>query len=170
MRGCRPESAARCTGGARELLEARHAGRIERVLPQLVHHFFQGDVPDKTVEYALRLARHVARRVQRGRGEAVRGERADISGRRMGGRSADRRRRTAAAGARPAHGRGRRQRLRETAAAMRIFETSVTPRGSLPGCCLAAETAWQLRLPEETRRWVEQALPLAREAGATQPP
>jgi hypothetical protein len=40
-----------------ELLEARHAGRLERVLPQLVQHYFQGDVPDKTVEHALRLAR-----------------------------------------------------------------------------------------------------------------
>jgi predicted ATPase len=27
-----------------ELLEARHAGRLERVLPQLVQHYFQGDV------------------------------------------------------------------------------------------------------------------------------
>ena len=40
-----------------ELLETRYAGRLERVLPQLVQHFFQGDVPDKTVEYGLRLAK-----------------------------------------------------------------------------------------------------------------
>ncbi|MFI5183824.1 MAG: protein kinase, partial [Vicinamibacteria bacterium] len=40
-----------------ELLEVRYGGRLERVLPQLVHHFSQGDVPDKTVAYGLRLAK-----------------------------------------------------------------------------------------------------------------
>ncbi|MCM2317641.1 MAG: protein kinase, partial [Thermoanaerobaculia bacterium] len=40
-----------------ELLEARNAGRLERVYPQLVHHFSEGDVAEKTVEYGLELAR-----------------------------------------------------------------------------------------------------------------
>ena len=40
-----------------EEIERRHAGRLERVYPQLVHHFSQGDVPDKTVEYGLRMAK-----------------------------------------------------------------------------------------------------------------
>lgn len=40
-----------------EELEKRHGGRLERVYPQLVHHFSQGDVPDKTVEYGLRMAK-----------------------------------------------------------------------------------------------------------------
>src|SRR5262249_22672868 len=39
-----------------EIVEKRHAGRVERVLPQLLHHFSQGDVADKTVEYGLRRA------------------------------------------------------------------------------------------------------------------
>ncbi len=39
-----------------ELLEKRHAGRLERVYPDLVHHFTQGDVPEKAVEYGLKLA------------------------------------------------------------------------------------------------------------------
>src|SRR5687767_6598617 len=40
-----------------EDIEKRHAGRLERVYPQLVHHFSQGDVPDKTVEYGLRMSK-----------------------------------------------------------------------------------------------------------------
>src|SRR6185295_7811769 len=40
-----------------EEIEKRHGGRLERVYPQLVHHFSQGDVPDKTVEYGLRMAK-----------------------------------------------------------------------------------------------------------------
>src|SRR6185503_16577423 len=40
-----------------EEVEKRHGGRLERVYPQLVHHFSQGDVPDKTVEYGLRMAK-----------------------------------------------------------------------------------------------------------------
>ena len=39
-----------------ELIEKRSAGRLERVYPELVHHFWQGDVPEKTVEYGLKLA------------------------------------------------------------------------------------------------------------------
>ncbi len=40
-----------------EEIEKRHSGRLERIYPQLVHHFSQGDVSDKTVEYGLRLAK-----------------------------------------------------------------------------------------------------------------
>src|SRR4029079_18086965 len=40
-----------------EEIEKRHGGRLERVYPQLVHHFSQGDVPDTTVEYGLRMSK-----------------------------------------------------------------------------------------------------------------
>ena len=40
-----------------EEIEKRHGGKLERVYPQLVHHFSQGDVPDKTVEYGLRMSK-----------------------------------------------------------------------------------------------------------------
>ena len=39
-----------------EILEKRYAGRLERAYPDLVHHFSQADVPEKTVEYGLKLA------------------------------------------------------------------------------------------------------------------
>src|SRR5436309_6057625 len=41
------------------LLEQRHAGRLERVYPDLVYHFSEADVPEKTVEYGLKLARNL---------------------------------------------------------------------------------------------------------------
>ncbi|HET9482010.1 MAG TPA: protein kinase, partial [Candidatus Polarisedimenticolia bacterium] len=37
-------------------IEKRHAGKLERVYPQLVYHYSEGDVPDKTVEYGLKHA------------------------------------------------------------------------------------------------------------------
>src|SRR6185369_4378702 len=40
-----------------ELLEARHAGRPERVLPQLVHHWSEADEPLKVVAHGTELAR-----------------------------------------------------------------------------------------------------------------
>ena len=40
-----------------EHIEKRHEGRLERVYSQLVYHYSQADVGEKTVEYALRLAR-----------------------------------------------------------------------------------------------------------------
>ncbi|HKC23379.1 MAG TPA: protein kinase, partial [Thermoanaerobaculia bacterium] len=41
---------------AADLLEKRYAGRLDRVYPELVHHFSEADVPEKTVEYGLKLA------------------------------------------------------------------------------------------------------------------
>ncbi len=38
-------------------LEMRYAGRLERILPQLVHHFSEGEVPAKTVTHGLAFAR-----------------------------------------------------------------------------------------------------------------
>ena len=40
-----------------ERLEKRHAGQLERVYPDLVHHFSEAEVADKTVRYGLELAR-----------------------------------------------------------------------------------------------------------------
>jgi len=40
-----------------EYIEKRHVGRLERFYPQLVYHYSQADIEEKTVEYALRQAR-----------------------------------------------------------------------------------------------------------------
>jgi ABC-type transport system substrate-binding protein len=41
-----------------ELLEARHAGRLERIRGQLLHHLTRGGVVDKALDCAVKLARH----------------------------------------------------------------------------------------------------------------
>ena len=40
-----------------DLLEKRHQGRLDRLYPELVHHFSEGDVPEKAVDYSLKLAK-----------------------------------------------------------------------------------------------------------------
>jgi serine/threonine protein kinase/ABC-type transport system substrate-binding protein len=40
-----------------EQLEKRHGGQLERVYPQLLHHYRNGDVVEKVIEYGLKLAR-----------------------------------------------------------------------------------------------------------------
>jgi ABC-type transport system substrate-binding protein len=149
-------------------IEARHAGRLERILPQLVHHFDQGDVPDKAVEYGLRHARasleafsaeEAARAAKTALGyldkewegeRVLEGEAHLVLGRaqRMAGDIE---------GA-----------LREAAAAIRVFERESQLARLLPALLLAAETAWEGRRTEEAGRWVEKGLAAARSARDTE--
>lgn len=150
-----------------ELLEARHVGRIERVLPQLMHHFSQGDVPDKTVEYALRLARtsldaFSAEEASRSAATAL----TFLDDEWEGDRLIEGDARLLLARAHRMAGDVDSAR-REAAEAVRIYEGGDDPMRLVTGLLFAAETSWQLRLPDEARRWVDQALPLARQAGAT---
>jgi ABC-type transport system substrate-binding protein len=151
-----------------ELLETRHSGRLERVLPSLVHHFSQGDVPEKTVEYALRQARasldafsaeeatRAARMALEFTDEEWEGERA------VGGE------------ARALLARALRMAgdidgaLKEAAGAVRVFEQEKQPARAVGALVLAAETAWQARRTEEARRWVERGLATARATGETE--
>ncbi len=150
-----------------ELLEGRHSGRLERVLPQLVHHFSQGDVPEKTVEFGLRLARasleafsaeeatRAAKTTLEFLDEEWSGERG-LEGEarvllaralRMGGDIE---------GA-----------LREAAAAVRILEQSQKPGRAVGAMLLAADAAWQARRTDDATRWAEKGLAAARAADET---
>src|SRR4030095_2849895 len=40
-----------------EQLEKRNSGQLERVYPQLLHHYSNADVSEKAIEYGLKLAR-----------------------------------------------------------------------------------------------------------------
>ncbi|MCP4661478.1 MAG: protein kinase [bacterium] len=143
-------------------LEARYAGRLERVYPQLVHHFSAGDVGDKTVEYARALARRSldawspenAIRAVRTALEfvddedesppAALGELLQIlaeAHRALGN--------TASA-------------FREAGRASGAFEKAQAPRAAAGAALVAAETAWQGRQVDETRRWVGRGIDLAR--------
>ena len=149
-----------------ELLEKRNAGRLERVYPELVHHFSQADDSDKTVEYGLKLARksldafspedvvRVSKIALEYLADAEPGE-----GRRLEGEA----RLLLAQGHRMAgHIEGA---LREGEAAGRLFEAENQPIRAGAANLLLAETAWQGRHIEEARRWAERGLEVARGSG-----
>jgi ABC-type transport system substrate-binding protein len=146
-----------------ELVEQRHAGRLERIYPELVHHFSQADVPEKTVEYGLRLAQksldtfspedaiRVAKiALEYLEDEDWAGERALegkarlllAHGQRMAGNS------DAA--------------LREAEAAIKVFGAEKQPARAAEATLFLAETAWQARRIEDARRWVERGIEAAR--------
>ncbi|MGH9368142.1 MAG: ABC transporter substrate-binding protein [Thermoanaerobaculia bacterium] len=152
-----------------ELLETRFTGRLDRIYPDLVHHFSQADVPEKTVEYGVRLAQksldafssedaiRVSRIVlefledEEWRGErSLEGEVRWIlaHGHRMAGN-------VDAA-------------LREAEGAARVFGAEKQPDRAVGAILFAAETAWQARRIDEARRWVERGLEAARATGQSE--
>ena len=148
-----------------EEVEKRHGGRLERVYPQLVHHFSLGDVPDKTVEYGLRMARtaldafsaeeaaRAARTVLEFLDEEWEGDPALEGEARM--LLAQAHRMTGDVDAA----------LKESETAGRIFERESHRARAVTALLLAAETAWQARKVEETTRLVQQVMEAARTAG-----
>ncbi len=151
-----------------ELLETRHAGRLERVLPSLVHHFSQGDVPDKSVEYALRQARAALEAFSAD--EAARAaktvlEFVDDEG--EGERALEGEARLLLARAQRMSG-DIDAALKEAGAAVKVFEQEKQAARAVGALVLAAETAWQVRRTDEARRWVERGLASARAAGETE--
>jgi serine/threonine protein kinase/ABC-type transport system substrate-binding protein len=148
-----------------EDLEKRNAGRLERFYPLLVHHYSQGDVPEKVIEFgmllahkslealsaedALRAATTVLDFVQEEEGQATSLE-GDVrsvmaAAHRMAGN-------VDAA-------------LLELESAIRVYERRKDNAHVAGAMLLAAETSWEGRRTEETKRWVEKGLPLARATG-----
>src|SRR3990172_3382853 len=126
---------------------------MERVLPQLLHHFYQANVPEKTVEYGLRLAKTSI--------EAFSGEEAARSARTAlefldeeweGDRSLEGEARVLLARAHRMAGEVDGA-LREAQAAVRVFEQQGQPARAVGALVLGAETAWQGRRSEEASRW-----------------
>jgi ABC-type transport system substrate-binding protein len=151
-----------------ELLETRHAGRLERVLPSLVHHFSQGDVPDKTVEYALRQARSSLEAFSAD--EAARAAKTVlefVDDEWEGDRALEGEARLLLARAQRMAG-DIDAALKEASVAVKVFEQEKQPSRAVAALVLAAETAWQVRRTDEARRWVERGLASARGAGETE--
>ena len=145
-----------------EHTERRHSGRLERVYPQLVYHFSQGDVPDKTVEYGLRLAKTAL--------EAFSAEEATRSAKTAlefldeeweGDRSVEGEVRKLLAQAHRMAG-DVDAALKEAEAAVKIFERENQKARAVSCFTLAAETAWQARRVDETARWVHRGMDAAR--------
>ena len=146
-------------------IEKRHGGRLERVYPQLVHHFSQGDVPDKTVEYGLRMAKaaldafsseeaaRAARTVLEFLDDEWEGDRALEGDARMFLARAYRMTGDVDAA------------LREAESAGGILGRENHQTRAVTALLFAAETAWQARKVEETTRLVQQVMEAARSAG-----
>jgi ABC-type transport system substrate-binding protein len=151
-----------------ELLEARHAGRLERVLAQLVHHFTQGDVPEKAVNYGLRLAKASLDTFSvEEAGRAAKTALTFLDAEWEGGRSLEGEARIILARIHRISG-DIEGALREAGAAARIFEQEKQPARAVAALQLAAETAWQARRTEEAVRWVTRGLDAARAARETE--
>lgn len=151
-----------------ERLEKRQAGRLERVYPQLLFHFAEGDVADKTVEYGLLHARRSLESFSPE--EVIRSARAalefldeDWEGDRLTEGEA---RMILAGGHRLAGDMP--SALREVEAAIAVFEKHDRRDRAVEAILSAAKAAWQARQTEETRRWVERGIQLAEETKAVE--
>ena len=151
-----------------DLLEKRHQGRLDRVYPELVHHFSEGDVPGKAVDYSLKLARksldafspEEAARVAKTAldylgDEEWEGEKA-LEG--------DARLLLAQASRMSGHADAA---LREAEAAGKIFEREKQPARAVEAILFAADTAWNARKVDEARRLVERGIEAAAAAQDT---
>ena len=153
-----------------ELLEKRQAGRLERVYPDLLHHFSEGDVPEKAVEYGLKLAQkslaafspEEAARVARTVLDYVEG--AEWSGEEAP--EGEARLLLAQASHMGGHLDAA---LRESEAAVKSFERRKKPGRAVAAMLFAAEAAWQARRVDEARRWAERGLEAARAEDETDP-
>ena len=148
-----------------ERLESRHAGRLERVLPQLVHHYFNGDVPEKTVEHGLRLAGSSLDAFSAE--EAARSARMALSfldDEWEGDRGLEAEARLLLARAHRMGG-DIEGALREAATAVGVHEREGRTAAAASTLLFAAETAWQARRSDEAGRFAERGLVAARQAG-----
>jgi len=148
-----------------EEIEKRHRGRLERVYPQLVHHFSQGDVADKTVEYGLRMSKtaldafspeesaRAAKTVLEFLDDEWEGDPQLVGEARLLLAHAYR-----MAGEIDSA-------LKESEAAGRVFEKEAQKTKAVSALMFATETAWQARKVLETTRLVHQAAEAARAAG-----
>ncbi|HYB54409.1 MAG TPA: BREX system ATP-binding domain-containing protein, partial [Thermoanaerobaculia bacterium] len=149
-----------------ELIEKRNAGRLERVYPDLVHHFSQADVSEKAVEYGLRLAQKSLDAFSAE--DAIRVARIALDYLEDAEGAEDRRlegeaRLLLAQGCRMAG--NIEASLREAEAGVRVLEAERQTARATAGILLLAETAWQARRIDDARRWAEKGIEAAR-AGA----
>jgi ABC-type transport system substrate-binding protein len=148
-----------------ELLERRNSGRLERVLPELVHHYSQGDDTAKVVELGFKLARkalssHLPEEAERA-ARAVLAALADDpeSSPRLAGDA-----RSLLASALRMLG-DVDSALREIEEAIRIYEEGGEIAPAASALVRAAEIAWQGRRVEDAERWIERGLVFARKGG-----
>jgi ABC-type transport system substrate-binding protein/serine/threonine protein kinase len=152
-----------------ELIERRYAGRLDRIYPDLLHHFSQADVPEKTVDYGLKLARKSLDAFSPD--DAIRAAKTALEYLEdeewQGDRSLEGEARLVLAEAHRIAGNPEGA-LRDAEFAVRLFEREERRDWAVAGMLFAAETAWQGRRTEETWRWAERGIEVARSVGNTE--
>ena len=145
-----------------QMLERRYGGRLDRVYPQLVHHFSGGDVPDKTVEYGLLHAKRALRAF--GGDEVIRSAKTALEflDEEWEGEPSieGEARMVLAAGYRMTGDED--GALKEIEGAIRIFEREREASALASALLFASKVAWQARRTEQTRRWVERGIEVSR--------
>lgn len=145
-----------------EELESRNAGRLELVYPQLVHHYSEGDVPEKVIEHGLALARKSMANVSPE--DAARAARTVLDFVDQDDPAS----RTLQVEARLLLGSALRAEgsfegaLREIGVAVGLLDGDPATDRLAGALFLAAETAWDSRRTEEARQWVERSIEVAR--------
>lgn len=144
-----------------ERLETHAAGRIERVLPQLVHHYAHGDLADKTVEHATHLARRALEAFSPQ--EAIRAMRTAVGFLERDGAEASREGEARFLLAEAlAMGGEFDEALRELGVGSDAFSRARNRVRELDVMVHAAELAWTNRRIDAARRWVTRGLDAAR--------
>ncbi|MBX7223700.1 MAG: AAA family ATPase [Blastocatellia bacterium] len=145
-------------------LETRFAGRLDRVLSPLVYHFAQADIPEKVVAYGLRLAQRSLEAFSVD--EALRAARTvlEFLDEETGSQGvAEGQARSILAAALRMIGRME-PALKEYESAIDAFLRENQRGQAIQTMLLAAETAWQARKIDQTKRWTERGMAAARAA------
>lgn len=150
-----------------EYLENKNAGQLDRVYPQLVHHYANADAPAKAIEFGLKLAQ---KSLEAFSGEdAVRTLKTVLNF--VRGQSAVEP--ALEVQARTLLAQGYRimghipEALEEFKVVVEILERQKESAGAVNAMVMAAETAWDGRRVDETKRWLEKGLEAARRIGQT---
>ncbi len=148
-----------------EWMDERNGGK-ERYWAALAHHYSHGDVADKAVEFGLKAARKSLEAFSTD--EAIRAARTALEFLEdeewEGDRSLEGDARLLLSGAWRIEG-NIEGAVREVERAIRVFERERESTRILEAFLVAAETAWEGRRIEETRRWVDRGLDAARTTG-----
>jgi ABC-type transport system substrate-binding protein len=143
----------------------RYAGRLERVSATLLHHYAEGDVPERSVHFGAQAARQALAAYNPD--EAIRAARTALEflDEEWDGDPAavgEVRELLAAAHRMAGNLDGA---LREVEAAIAAYRRLGRQGDEVRCLLLAARTAWQARHTDDTRRWVELGIAAARRAG-----
>lgn len=153
-----------------EHLERRHTGRLDRVHASLVHHFYEGDVPEKTVVYALALAHNLLETWSPE--DAIRAckkalefaEEEEVEDARRVQAELHR----LVAQAHSALGQSSSALLRADKA-LKAYREIGSLKDAAEVALFAARVAWQNRQVRETRRWVDRGVRYARQSDSREP-